>query len=559
MGPRSPEIVVLSLLWTQASPIPLFKAVVVTSSHSSLSLSALFLLLMVTFLPSLLMVTFVCQTSVRLLNHAYLRITLSRVTASFFLLTFVFCVAQGLIQAFLWTDDNSTLGDINGVLNLEGVPTYLLHWLNTEKGGHYNLKVCSEAPYGAKNVSQVCPTVFDTGDTPDSSWSPPPGFQRNANNGNGSVQVNIAGVDTAMLLTEQCMYTLLYPAQSLGQSMDEELALIFSQFWLLGLSSAAVLSQSVSHIIAVFAMRVLSTGWSAYTIWRTNELENRLYHLVAGPNTPCHSDFEVLPDYFKTRRAFQIPDLILNVCALFFTAMLGYRLFKTFCENVFNCVGPPAKIVVLYRYMLTVAVSGQLLLYLMISSISLALLEGVISKAKLLALDVTLFVFSVILTVTMVVLGHYATRYERKRLMIAFLLILACFITGFLAMFIDGAFRFTWLQWPFFACVSGINAVVLIICAMFAVLCRIHFGEGLSHYRKISLSKVHVKQVLSDQDFEPDEFSTDAEDVKVTSATRTTFSVQGAMPFTPVVTRNTNWDFVDQTRPPIYTVEGLRS
>lgn len=57
--------------------------------------------------------------------------------------------------------------------------------------------------------------------------------------------------------------------------------------------------------------------------------------------------------------------------------------------------------------MLTVVVSGQLLLYLLIASISLALKEGIISKAKLLPLDITLFVLSVIVSVPRISLDGF--------------------------------------------------------------------------------------------------------------------------------------------------------
>ena len=103
------------------------------------------------------------------------------------------------------------------------------------------------------------------------------------------------------------------------------MALIFSQLWLLGISASAVrtlrlpctavglttpliqvFSQSVPHLLAVFAMRLLSTGWSAYTIWRTTDLRDRLWHIIIAPNTPCHTDFDFLSGYFKSRLALQV-------------------------------------------------------------------------------------------------------------------------------------------------------------------------------------------------------------------------------------------------------------
>lgn len=120
--------------------------------------------------------------------------------------------------------------------------------------------------------------------------------------------------------------------------MNEELALIFSQFWLLGISATAVnsspchrqgfahvlwqiISQSVSHILAVFFMRVLSTGWSAYTVWRTEDLRIRLNRLVVNADTPCHTD--LFPDYFSTRLSFQV--CLYNTIQQFFRPECTFR------------------------------------------------------------------------------------------------------------------------------------------------------------------------------------------------------------------------------------------
>lgn len=435
--------------------------------------------------------------------------------------------------------------------------TFLLPWL-TIKHDNYNLKICNAAPFGASNIDQICATVFDSSNGTQTDWVPPPGFRRDATSSLDlpqivSTAVTIGNGSQTITLSDQCTRTLLYPAQRLRNSMDEDLALIFIQFWLLVISSSAIISQSMSHILAVFSMRVLATGWSAYTIWRTNDLDSRLYHLLVAPNTPCHTDFDFFPSYFQARIAFQIPDLVLNICALLFTAALGWRLIKYFNVNTFNCVGPPAHVVHLYRYMLTVQVSTQLLLYFIITSISLALIEGIISKANLLALDVVLFVLSVISTVALVILGYYSIRYEKRRSMIAFLVLLGVFLIGFAMMFVLPAFRFTWIEWPFFACVSGICAAALACCTVFAILCRVHFGEGLSHY-------LHVEKVLADHDFEPDDFSAD-DTSKMRNSNRMSNVVGDATQGTTVLKRDTNWDFIDiersQSRPPIYTIDVL--
>lgn len=61
-------------------------------------------------------------------------------------------------------------------------------------------------------------------------------------------------------------------------------------------------------------MRFLTTGWSAYTIWRTVDMKIRMDHLVVNPDTPCHAD--LFPGYFSTRLAFQVRSSFVHYVAL---------------------------------------------------------------------------------------------------------------------------------------------------------------------------------------------------------------------------------------------------
>jgi hypothetical protein len=53
-------------------------------------------------------------------------------------------------------------------------------------------------------------------------------------------------------------------------------------------------------------MRVLATGWSAYTLWRTSDLKSIVNHLIVNQGTPCETGLNVFPKYFSTRLAFQV-------------------------------------------------------------------------------------------------------------------------------------------------------------------------------------------------------------------------------------------------------------
>ena len=52
-------------------------------------------------------------------------------------------------------------------------------------------------------------------------------------------------------------------------------------------------------------MRVLSVGWASYTIWRTQDIENRLHHLISDPvDSACH--FDLFKGYFEFRLSLQV-------------------------------------------------------------------------------------------------------------------------------------------------------------------------------------------------------------------------------------------------------------
>lgn len=47
-------------------------------------------------------------------------------------------------------------------------------------------------------------------------------------------------------------------------------------------------------------------------------------------------------------------------------------------------------------------------------------------------------------------------------------------------------YRWTWLQWPFFASMSVASFVVLTCAGVFAIGCLLNFNKGLAHYRTCS-------------------------------------------------------------------------
>lgn len=101
------------------------------------------------------------------------------------------------------------------------------------------------------------------------------------------------------------------------------------------------------HSWAVAFTRVLQTGWASYTLWRTYDVQFRYSTLIVDPPTPCH--FDVLPQYFATRVALQIPELVLNVTALISTSFLAWRIVKGYSTSTIRRVMPPPGVMRLYK------------------------------------------------------------------------------------------------------------------------------------------------------------------------------------------------------------------
>jgi hypothetical protein len=76
--------------------------------------------------------------------------------------------------------------------------------------------------------------------------------------------------------------------------------------------------------IAALIVRVVSTGWSAYSIWRTKDVQQRFNHLIT--DGPCHAD--LFPSYLVRRQHYELPDLVFSVIALLTCAIMTVKLVK---------------------------------------------------------------------------------------------------------------------------------------------------------------------------------------------------------------------------------------
>jgi len=285
-------------------------------------------------------------------------------------------------------------------------------------------------------------------------------------------------------------------------SEREELALIGSDFWLFGISVFAILYDSIPHLLAGFFIRVLSVGWSAYSLWRTGDIQHRLDVLVT--NGACGVD--LFPTYHYDRISFQIPDLVLNVIALLLSGYFVWHLAKEYAHFMFTRVGAPPAVVRVYRLFLGVFVCLQLSVYLLVSSMGLwidQLVNGAIARiSSFTAIYLALFIFTIIVLLPWISMGWFAVRREMKRTMTAFLLIAFVFLVCWSIMYYSLVYRWTWIQWPFFASLTVAAQLGLVATLVLGVLCWRNFHMGLKQY-------LHVERILEKSDFEPDSFVRD--------------------------------------------------
>lgn len=175
-----------------------------------------------------------------------------------------------------------------------------------------------------------------------------------------------------ILLNQMCTLVLTYPHQVLMNAQREDVVLVLTQFWIFCVSFFAIVYDSIPHLVAALCFRTLTTGWSMYIIWRTQDVRSRFDILLSSTDSPCQVGVDTLfPSYFQSREILQIPDLVMNVVSLGLAVYLSMKLIKVYGPNTFNRVGASAEIIRVYKYFLAVFVSFQVSALLLISAICL--------------------------------------------------------------------------------------------------------------------------------------------------------------------------------------------
>ncbi|KAF9456389.1 hypothetical protein BDZ94DRAFT_1315202 [Collybia nuda] len=450
------------------------------------------------------------------ISPKYSRITHNRLTTAFFIFTFVHCFAQGVIQSFLFSIDSEYHDLLRGITALADIPTRNFTYLEGSPG-HVHLKLCSDIPIKQYNP---CDDVFQSTvdvknpvvdqnhlnaiDRSELALDKVVGGMSIAADRRGGIVfgVNITSGTLNIPLSFQCTQILVHPQQIMRNSMREDATWILLQFWLLVISTMAILYDSVPHILTVLAARSLVTGWAMYAIWRTKYNEGIFEEMIYNSGTPC--SINLFPDYFSTR----IPDLILNCTALFIACYLSWTLLQVYTAQSFKCVGAPERINRLNKFFMAVLACLQLEAFalpvaagLWVDVLFNTAISGISTHTKEYK---AAFIFTTLVLLPWIAMGWYAIRYEMRRLMIIFLGLAFCLIGVWASMFDSIVYRWTFVQWPLFACYTISSLILTAATIMLGIVCRLNFGKGLAQY-------LHAEKVLVSSNFAGEMFTHDEE------------------------------------------------
>jgi len=450
------------------------------------------------------------------LKSVYAQITLNRVTLAFFLFSFVHCCAQGLIQSLLFSLDSHFAGVVTGIVQAAAIPPQNMTFIEGSSGA-YTLRMCNDIPYG--QTPYPCMVVFQSGvdvqngseavgvDTAESlsivqdfteGFSIAP--ERDSSDRVSGVTLRTSADD--IFLNEQCAQILVYPQQELNNAVREDVASIFLQFWLFGVSVFAVSQSSVPHTLTAFGTRFLITAWSAYIVaYRTNNRKTIFSQIVATPGTPCGLD--LFPTYFGMLQAYDIADLVLSCTALVFSGLLSWNLLKVYNAQSFKRVGAPAHITHIYKFFMAVEACLQLEVFVLMAATGLWI-DVLVNTAIHYISDHTkvyyaLIISTAILVLPWLILGWYGVKKESKPMMISFLVIAFYFIAGWSLMFYSKVYRWSFLQWPYLGCFTIASFILIIASVILGTICWRNFGKGLTQY-------LHAEAALASSNFAPEVF-----------------------------------------------------
>ncbi|KAF9821816.1 hypothetical protein IEO21_00246 [Rhodonia placenta] len=315
---------------------------------------------------------------------------------------------------------------------------------------------------------------------------------------NGQTEVKVNGVPGAgeVTLDQTCLQVLNWPVSQLQNTKREDITFIMFQFWLLGMSLVALLNESIPHVVASLLTHVGATAWGGFQIYDTSQFHDDFTTLTTGGACGVN----LLPTYWQARANAEIPSLALNGAALLLSAVLSWRLIKSFGWQTFKRVGASRTINRIYNVVLVLSISIQVALFFIAVAASLWLDQLINGKIGHMTSNKTLFeaidIAVLVVLIPWLSMGWIAVRREKRVPMLLFLIIAFLYLGGWGSMFIAPTFRWTFLQWRFFSIMASVSVLLALVTLSLGIVCRVNFGKGLPRY-------LNAQEPLPDDDFLP--------------------------------------------------------
>ncbi|KAJ3486147.1 hypothetical protein NLI96_g4437 [Meripilus lineatus] len=330
-----------------------------------------------------------------------------------------------------------------------------------------------------------------------------------------SLGVVLAASPTQVIDNPKILWKRGHP-QIVGSQLDSEGQTQVTITGLNGSSNSVTLDQkcvlALNWPVAIFASlltHIIATGWAGYQIFNTREFRANFNRLT----TQGACGVNLLPTYWQDRGHAEIPSLALNIAALVISAFLSWRLIKLFGWQTFKRVGASLTINRVYNVVLVQSIVIQLSLFFIVISGALwidQILNAAIGRLSTnVAMHKGVISLVLILLVPWLAIGWIAMRREHKRLMLVFLALSFLYLVGWAAMFAAPSFRWTFVQWKFFALMATASVVLTLTTLILGIVCRMNFGKGLARYLNA--------EDLPEDDFSPVNslyYEKDAEDVE---------------------------------------------
>jgi len=166
------------------------------------------------------------------------------------------------------------------------------------------------------------------------------------------------------------------------------------------------------------------------------------------------------------------------------------------------------------EFFLAFFVCLQLSAFSLVTAMSLWINELMYGAIALISTSSTvyhgLFIASTTLLLPWTTMGWIAVRREKQKLMAGFLIMGFFFIVSWAVMFYSLVFRWTFTSWPFFASLTVVGFVDIVVSCTLGVICWRNFDKGLAHY-------LYAEEILEKDKFQPGVFTNDDGDVEKAS------------------------------------------